>query len=121
MKLRIAALLFGALCVGSWAVDEMHVFTTTQDRVIELKVIKCDFEHDKVFVERQDGRRVRVNISDFCESDREYLHRWYMAHELLSESSLKIDCDDKVTDRRKEIVRMMQARYDVMFTIYIKQ
>lgn len=108
MKVHIVGLLFVVLCLGAQATDEFHMFTDTQGRTIELKVIKCDFEHDKVLVERQDRRRLQVKISNFCAEDQEYLREWFMLNELLSERHLKISCDDKVIDKHKETVTAMQ-------------
>ena len=109
MKGYMAGLLFGVLCLGSQAMDEFHMFTDTQGRTIELKLIKFDSEHGRISVERQDGHRLTVSISNFCEADHDYVRQWFIANELLSEDNLKIVCDDKVVSRRKETVTGMQA------------
>jgi len=109
MRRRISGLLCSALCFGSWAADEFHMFTDTQGRTIELKLINFDSEHSMMSVERQDGHRSTVSISNFCKADHDYVQQWFMANELLSEGNLKIGCDDKVVSRRKETVTGMQA------------
>ena len=109
MKVHMVGLLFGVLCLGAQATDEFHMFTDTQGRTIELKLINFDSEHGRISVERQDGHRLTVSISNFCKADHDYVQQWFMANELLSEGNLKIGCDDKVVSRRKETVTGMQA------------
>lgn len=109
MTCRNLGVLFIFLCMSAWAGDEFHSFTDTQGRTIELRVITFDGKHNKVTVERQDGRRLIVSAGNFCEADQNYLQQWFMANELLSEDHLKIDCDDKVIEKRKENVRATQA------------
>jgi hypothetical protein len=109
MKRYMVGLLFGILCLGAQAADEFHMFTDTQGRTIELKLIKFDSEHGRISVERKDGRRLTVNLDNFCEADHDYVQQWFIANELLSERNLKIGCDDKVVSKRKETVTGMQA------------
>ena len=109
MKGHIVGSLFSALCLSAQATDEFHMFTDTQGRTIELKLLEFDSQHGKISVERQDGHRLTVSISNFCKADHDFIQQWFIANKLLSEENLKIICDDKVTEKRKETVTAMQA------------
>jgi len=103
------------LCIASalagWAEGEFHVFTDMQGRAVMLKVVDCDLTHNKVMVEREDGRRRSVKVSGFSESDQAYIKAWYMANELISEQNLRISIDEEIIRRDEDIQgRIYQGR-----------
>lgn len=104
MKSIVAVLFLGAFCFCAAAENNGYrVFMDTQGRAIMLKVVKCDPKHDSVTVEREDGRRLTVKISNFGKSDQDYIKEWFKANELIDEKNLKISFDDVVSRREEDI------------------
>ena len=112
----LAGVLAGIFCLAAAADDDMRVFTDRQGRAIFLKVIKCDIARDEVTVEREDGRRLTVNISGFSDSDQAYVKEWFLSNELVSERNLKIACDDETVEKRKEEITQTTIYTDTDIT-----
>lgn len=94
-------LVFGLLAAVSFG-DEFRIFTDTQGRAIEAKVLSYDPVQGQVEIERKDGKRVWVSPRLFSEDDQRYVKDWVAAYRVLSEECLRISFDKQKIDSFKQ-------------------
>jgi hypothetical protein len=81
---------------------EFRIFTDTQGRGVEAKVIAYNPVRGTVQVERKDGTRVWVQPNLFSASDRAYLKDWIAANRVLSDENLTVSFDKDRVDHVKK-------------------
>ena len=92
------------ICIMSLAVHaaEYRVFTDSQGRAIEARIISYDSVKAVIEMERKDGQRFKVSPKMFSEDDRTYIRQWIDAYRILSDDSLQVSFSKKNVDSFKE-------------------
>ncbi len=101
MRLKLVAvfvLIFPLLAKSG----EFRVFTDTQGRAIEARILSFDPVKGEVEIERQDGKRVWLSPKLFSGDDQRYVKDWVAAYRVLSDDCLRISFDKVKVDSFKE-------------------
>lgn len=93
--------LFGMVS-GVQAATDYRDFTSTDGRAIRAAVKAYNRQTEMVTIERDDKRTVKVPITVFCGEDQDYIVEWESSRFFYDDSALKINCDKKRVDQRKE-------------------
>lgn len=101
MKLRFAWFMVCMIPLFTKG-GEFRVFTDTQGRAIEARVLSFDHVKEEVEIERKDGKRVWVSPKLFSGDDQQYVKDWVTAYRILSDDTLRISFDKIKVDSFKE-------------------
>ncbi len=116
MKRAIAGLL---ACMGVWThAEEFRIFTDTQGRAIEAKVVDFDDRKGQVKIERADGKRVWAPPEIFAQDDQAYIQEWIKANRILSKKNLRVSLDKERGERhggRESLSEEEEVYFEVEF------
>jgi hypothetical protein len=87
---------------GVMADTKYRDFTSAEGKTIRGRIQAYDARTKTVTIERDNRRTSKVQLTVFSEADQTYILEWDSAKGFLSCSLLKISCDDKVVENRKE-------------------
>jgi hypothetical protein len=100
MKRIIAGLVFilagAAIAAGAaegsaaGAAEGYRTFTDAEGRTVDAKILSFDAARGRLEIEREDGKRVRVEPGLFSEADQEYIKEWILADLALSDTNLRV-------------------------------
>ena len=102
MKYLVLFVCFLSMVPGSWAVTQYRDFTSADGKTIKATVRAYDAQKKIVTIERDNKRTSKVPITIFSEADQAYILEWDASKGFSSATLLKISCDDKVVEKRKE-------------------
>lgn len=109
------------------AQEDYHIFTDTQGRAIEAKIVSYDERYNKVTVKPKDRAAVTVPITVFSEADQEYVVEWSHTRTFLDERKLTLDFkrikksnSDKKRNTGSYVSNMEYKYYDHSFEIEIE-
>jgi len=92
--------------------ETFRIFTATDGRVIEAKIVSWNPTSRKLQIERNTGRKVWVKPDIFSEEDLTYIKTWISANQFQSNAKFRIKADKvngKSTDSGRDI------HYDLSF------
>ena len=87
---------------GALVQAEMRAFELPDGRTIEAEIVSSNSKLGQITLKRVDGRTVSVKPGIFVEKDQQYIREWTSSNAFLSESILRIKCDDEVVKKWKE-------------------
>ena len=90
------------MVAGVQAATEYREFTSTEGKVIRAAVKAYDPRTKTVTIERDNKRKAKVPIAVFSQADQAYILEWESSKFFYDSSVLKISCDQKRIDQRKE-------------------
>ena len=93
---------FCLLALAAHSEEEFRIFTVTDGRPIEARIVSYDASRQRVVVQRNNNRRIPVKLSVFSEEDREYVLDWYAAHQFGKASKFKLSLKQELVRKWKE-------------------
>jgi len=102
MKRLILFVCLVAMISGVQAATQYRDFRSAEGKTIRAAVKAYDVCTQTVTIERDNKRTSKVPIAVFSEADQTYILEWDASKGFSSESLLKISCEDKVVEKRKE-------------------
>ncbi len=90
------------LTVSVQAASKYRDFTSAEGKTIRGLVKSYDAKTKIVTIERDTRKTAKVPLTIFSEADQIYILEWDSAKGFSSKVLLKISCDDKVLEKRKE-------------------
>ena len=102
MKIFPFLMLLATMVHNTYAATQYREFTSKEGKSIQGAVKAYDARTKTVTIERDDKRTSKVPISALSETDQAYILEWDTAKGFLSESLLRISCDKKRINQRKE-------------------
>jgi hypothetical protein len=69
---------------------QSRIFTAADGRVIEATIIKCDPANNRVFIQREGGRKIWVQIDIFSEADQAYIKEWIDGDVFMANAKLRV-------------------------------
>ena len=102
MKRLVLCIGVLAMAFGASAGTKYRDFTSMEGKTIKAAVKSYDAQKKMVTMERDNRKIMTVSITVFSEADQTYILEWDASKAFSSASLLKISCDDKVVEKRKE-------------------
>ncbi len=102
MKRLVLLICLVAMVSGVNAATQYRDFMSAEGKTIRGAVKAYDARTKMVTIERDNKRRSTVPITVFSEADQTYILEWDASKGFSSESLLKISCDNKQVEQRKE-------------------
>jgi hypothetical protein len=99
--MRILLLCLALVCGTAWA-ETYREFTSKDGKKMLGQVKAYDAQSQTVTIERDNKRIFKVSVTVFSDEDQAYILEWDAAKGFLSESLLRIKCDRKRINQRKE-------------------
>ena len=94
--MKLIILIFAVMAgISILAESEYRIFTDTEGRAIEARIMSCDARSGKVTVERTNNRKITVASTIFSEADQAYIKEWNSAQGFLSNSKFRISVQKK--------------------------
>jgi hypothetical protein len=101
MRKFVLALIL--LCAAfSTIASDFRLFTSTDGKTIQGKVIRIEPKDKKVTIQRDNGVMVTVPMAIFCAEDQEHFKEWIKFEGIQSESKFKISCSRRVVKKWTE-------------------
>ncbi len=102
MKRLVLFVCLMAMVSGVRAATQYRDFTSADGKTIRGCIKAYDPAKKMVTIERDNRKSSKVSITVFSETDQAYILEWDASKGFSSESLLKISCNDKVVEKRKE-------------------
>ena len=102
MKRLVLFICLVAMISGVHAATQYRDFTSADGKTIRGAIKAYDASTKTVTIERDNKRTSKVPITIFSEADQTYILEWDASKGFSSKNLLKISCDDKVVEKRKE-------------------
>ena len=102
MKRLVLCISVLVMAFGAHAATKYRDFTSADGKTIKAAIKAYDAQKKIVTIERDNRKTMKVSITVFSEADQTYILEWDASKAFSSSSLLKISCDDKVVEKRKE-------------------
>lgn len=102
MKYWVWGIVLAFICAGAWADDGYRSFTNTEGRSIRGRVLSFDAAKGIVQIEAENGKKAKIPLTGLIGEDQEYILEWESAKFFRDSNALKITCDKRRIDQRKE-------------------
>ena len=102
MKRLVLFICLVSMAFGVRAATKYRDFTSADGKTIRAAVKAYDAKKKIVTIERDNRKTAKVPITVFSEADQAYIMEWDAAKGFSSDRSLKVTCDKKRVDQRKE-------------------
>ena len=111
MKRLVLFICLVAMISGVHAATQYRDFTSADGKTIRGAIKAYDASTKTVTIERDNKRTSKVPITIFSEADQAYILEWDASKGFSSKNLLKISCDDRQIEKRKE-----EATEDIHYT-----
>lgn len=102
---------------SGYAEEPFRIFTGTDGRAIEARIVACNIREGTVTVERKNKRKITVESTVFSTADQAYIKEWSSAQDFLSSSKFKISIDKKSGKRGNNKSQTKKPKAPAFFEI----
>jgi len=82
-------------CSPAWSEEGFHIFTDTQGRAINARIVSYDVRKETILMQMENGRQGKIPLDTLSAADKEYVRMWQVGRDFLNERVLKVSAKRK--------------------------
>jgi len=99
---RLIVVLLVLCCSRAWTADGFHIFTDTQGRAINARILTCDAQKQVMLVQMENGRQGRISLDMLSDTDKEYVRMWLVGRDFQDDRIFRVSAKRKAEDNEKK-------------------